>query len=61
MFEKYRKSLILQYYERQQSQTVLPDKSILLGQKSIEIVKIQMRHFDRFLNNVHRYLLLLIQ
>ena len=37
------------------SQTVLPDRSILIGQKLVEKShksKIQMRHFDWFSNNV---------
>ena len=36
-------------------QTVLPDRSILIGQKLVEKShksKIQMRHFDLFSNNV---------
>ena len=33
-------------------QTVLPDRSILIGQKLVENVKIQMRHFEQFSNNV---------
>ena len=27
-------------------QTVLPDKSVLIGQKLVENAKIQMRHFE---------------
>ena len=33
-------------------QTVLPDRSVLIGQKLVENVKIQMRHFRWFSNNV---------
>ena len=41
------------YFER--GQTVLPDRSILVGQKLAEnakILKFQMRHFEWFSNNV---------
>ena len=33
-------------------QTVLPDRSILIGQKLMENAKIQMRHFEEFFKNV---------
>ena len=33
-------------------QTVLPDRSVLIGQKLVENAKIQMRHFEWFSNNV---------
>ena len=33
-------------------QTVLPDKSVLIGQKLVENAKIKMRHFESFSNNV---------
>ena len=33
-------------------QTVLPDKSVLIGQKLAESAKLQMRHFESFSNNV---------
>ena len=33
-------------------QTVLPDRSLLIGQKLVENAKIQMRHFESFSNNV---------
>ena len=32
-------------------QTVLPDRSVLIGQKLVENVKIQMGHFEWFSNN----------
>ena len=35
-------------------QTVLPDRSLKIGQKLVEMSKIQMRHFRWFSNNVHR-------
>ena len=31
---------------------MLPDSSILIGQKLVENAKIQMRHFEEFSNNV---------
>ena len=31
---------------------MLPDRSILIGQKLVENAKIQMRHFEQFSNNV---------
>ena len=36
-------------------QTVLPDRSVLIGQKLVENAKIQMRHFVEFSNNVNVY------
>ena len=35
-------------------QTELTDRSVLIGQKLVENAKIQMRHFEVFLNNVRR-------
>ena len=34
-------------------QTVLPDRSLLIGQKLVKNAKIQMRHFESFSNNVN--------
>ena len=35
-------------------QTVLPDRSVLIEQKLVENAKLQMRHFESFLNNVSK-------
>ena len=32
---------------------MLPDRSILIGQKLVENAKIKMRHFEEFSNNVY--------
>ena len=34
-------------------QTVLPDRSVLIGQKLVQNAKIQMRHFGQFSNDVY--------
>ena len=39
-------------------QTVLPDRSVLIGQTLVENAKIQMRHFEYFLNNVNHFFVL---
>ena len=44
---KFKKSFLVIFGRK-----VLPDRSLLIGQKLMENVKIQMRQFESFLNNV---------
>ena len=53
VFENHKKVSFNVYKSEACGQTVLPDRSILLGQKLVENAKIEMRHFEQLLNNVH--------
>ena len=59
MFENHKKSHFWRVLLKPEDsgQTVLPDRSILIGQKLVKIAKIEkfkMRHLDRFSNTVCR-------
>ena len=42
-----KKSILASFWKPEAcGQTVLPDRSVLIGQKSVENAKIQMRHFE---------------
>ena len=51
-----KKKLILTSFWKPKAcgQTVLPDRSLLIGQKMVVNAKIQMRHFGWFSNTVHK-------
>ena len=59
VFENHRKSLqkwfILASSWKPEAcgQTVLPDRSVFIGQKLVENARIQIRHFEYFSNNVN--------